>query len=166
MRDAPARAALAPGQPSPRSTRRRARRCPVRDTPSRAALAPVARRPHGTQLLEPRPPSPPQHAAGGAARAGRAPARSQLDREETRVWPSGAGANVAVCLGEGEEASQGRRQRLGKARREGGGGVEGRRIARGRRRDRLAGLGGHHAGKVAMRGWRSRKRRTRRYMRD
>jgi len=40
-------------------------------------------------------------------RAGRALAGSQLDREETRAWPSGAGANVAVCLGEAEEAASG-----------------------------------------------------------
>ena len=40
-------------------------------------------------------------------RAGRALTGSQLDREETRAWPSGAGANVAVCLGEAEEAASG-----------------------------------------------------------
>ena len=40
-------------------------------------------------------------------RARRALAGSQLDREETRAWPSGAGANVAVCLGEAEEAASG-----------------------------------------------------------
>ena len=42
---------------------------------------------------------------------------SQLFREETRAWPSGAGANVAVCLGEAEEAaSGGRRPRRSSAR--------------------------------------------------
>ena len=41
------------------------------------------RRPHRTRLLELRPPSLPQHAAGGVARARRAPARSRFDQEET-----------------------------------------------------------------------------------